>query len=134
MRSSFCPNSIEAYGGAIFLGAIGLAFWVVYFTSPRERWWAIIPAGVLTTLALITFLPDLIGDMATGSVFFFGLALTFLLVALLTGMRWAYWPAAALALVGLLAMFALGDVAGYAWAIVLIGAGGYLIFRSFRRA
>jgi hypothetical protein len=127
------PDTLEIFGGTLFLGAISLAFWVVYFTSMRERWWALIPAGVLTTLTIITFLPGLIGDMATGSVFFFGLALTFLLVALLAGMRWAYWPAAALALMGLLILFALGDIAGYAWAIVLIGGGGYLIYRSFRR-
>jgi hypothetical protein len=127
------PDSLELYGGALFLGGIALAFWIVYITAPRERWWAIIPAGVLTTLAFITFLPDLIGDEATGSVFFFGLAITFLLVALLAKMRWAFWPAAALALMGLLTLIAVGDIAAYVWAIVLIGGGGYLIYRSFRR-
>jgi hypothetical protein len=127
------PDSLEAYGGAVFLGSIGLAFWLVFFTAPRERWWAIIPAGVLTTLAMVTFMPSLVGDVATGSIFFFGLAITFLLVALLAGMRWAYYPAAALAFVGLLAMLALGDIASYAWAIALIGGGGYLVYRSLRR-
>jgi hypothetical protein len=121
------------YGGTLFLGAIALAFWIVYVTSPRGRWWAIIPAGVLTTLALITFLPDLIGDAATGSIFFFGLAITFLLVALLAKMRWAYYPAAALAVIGLAVMFALGDIANYVWAILLIIGGGYLMYRSVRR-
>ncbi len=128
------PDSLEAYGGALFLGAIALAFWLVYVTAPRERWWALIPAGVLTTLAFVTFLPDLLGGIATGGFFFFGLALTFLLVAVLARMRWAYYPAAALGLVGLLAMFALGDVASYAWAIALIGGGGYLVYRALRRA
>lgn len=126
------PDSLEAYGGALFLGSIGLAFWLVFATAPRERWWALIPAGVLTTLAVVTFLPDLIGGTATGSIFFFGMALTFLLVALLAGMRWAYYPAAALAVIGLLTTLALGGIANYVWAILLIGAGGYLIFRSFR--
>lgn len=128
------PESLEAYGGALFLGSIALAFWLVFFTALRDRWWALIPAGVLTTLAIVTFLPDLIGGMATGSFFFFGMALTFLLVALLAGMRWAYYPAAALAVMGLLAMFALGYIANYAWAVVLIGVGGYLIYRSVRRS
>jgi len=126
------PDSLEVYGGALFLGSIALAFWLVFLTAPRERWWAIIPAGVLTTLAAVTFLPDRIGGMATGGVFFFGLALTFLLVALLAGMRWAYYPAAALALVGLLAAFSLGAISNYAWAIVLIGGGGYLVYRALR--
>lgn len=129
------PDSLEIYGGALFLGSISLAFWLVFATAPRERWWALIPAGVLTTLALVTFLPDLVGDDATGSIFFFGLALTFLLVALLVpNMRWAYYPAAALAFVGLLALLALGSIANYVWAILLIGVGGYLVYRSFRRA
>ena len=126
------PDSLEVYGGALFLGSIALAFWLVFLTAPRERWWAIIPAGVLTTLAAVTFLPDMIGDMATGGIFFFGLALTFLLVALLAGMRWAYYPAAALAFVGLLAAFSLGAISNYAWAIVLIGGGGYLVYRALR--
>ena len=126
------PDSLEVYGGALFLGSIALAFWLVFLTAPRERWWAIIPAGVLTTLAAVTFLPDIIGGMATGGVFFFGLALTFLLVALLAGMRWAYYPAAALAFVGLLAAFSLGAISNYAWAIVLIGGGGYLVYRALR--
>jgi hypothetical protein len=128
------PDSLEVYGGALFLGSIALAFWLVFFTAPRERWWALIPAGVLTTLAAVTFLPDLVGGLATGSIFFFGLALTFLLVALLAGMRWAYYPAAALALVGLLALFALEDVANYAWAAALIAGGGYLVYRALRRS
>jgi hypothetical protein len=126
------PDSLEAYGGALFLGSISLAFWLVFATAPRERWWALIPAGVLTTLAVVTFLPDLIGGTATGSIFFFGMALTFLLVALLAGMRWAYYPAVALAVIGVLTTLALGGIANYVWAILLIGAGGYLIFRSFR--
>jgi hypothetical protein len=127
------PDSLELFGGAVFLGGIALAFWIVFFSAVHERWWAIIPAGVLTTLALITFLPDLVGDVATGSVFFFGLAITFLLVALLVGMRWAYYPAAALAIVGMLVLLALGDVFNYLWAVALMLGGGYLIYRSVRK-
>ena len=126
------PDSLDFYGGALFLGSISLAFWLVFLSGRHERWWALIPAGVLTTLAVVTFLPDMIGDMATGGVFFFGLALTFLLVALLAGMRWAYYPAAALGFMGLLAVFSLGAISNYAWAVVLIGGGGYLVYRALR--
>ncbi len=127
------PDGLELFGGAIFLGSIGLAFWLVYLTSRIERWWALIPAGVLTTLAVVSFVPDMIGGMATGGVFFLGLALTFLLVALLARMRWAWYPAAALGFFGLLLMLSLGDIANYIWAAVLIFTGGYLISRYFRR-
>jgi hypothetical protein len=126
------PDSLETLGGAVFLGSIGVAFWLVYLSGRHERWWALIPAGVLTTLAVVTFIPDLVGGEATGSVFFFGLALTFLLVALLAGMRWAYYPAAALGVIGLLALLAMGGIANYIWAGVLIAAGLYLLTRYFR--
>lgn len=127
------PESLERFGGAVFLGSIGLAFWLVYFTARMERWWALIPAGVLSTLAVVSFLPDMVGGVATGGIFFLGLALTFLLVALLAHMRWAYYPAAALGGIGLLASLSAGDITNYVWALVLIIAGGYLIYRNFRR-
>jgi hypothetical protein len=60
------------------LGGIGLAFWPI---SRRQERWALIPAGVLTTLAVVTFLPDLVGTDSTPGIFFLGLALTFALVA-----------------------------------------------------
>lgn len=128
------PDSLDEFGGAVFLGGIALAFWLVYLPSRKERWWALIPAGVLTTLAFVTFAPQLVGGVGTGAVFFLGLALTFLLVALLANMRWAFYPAAALGLFGMLLAFSLGDVADYLWAAVLISAGGYLVYRNFKPA
>lgn len=127
------PESLDNFGGAVFLGGIGLAFWLVYLPARQERWWALIPAGVLTTLAFVTFMPELIGDAATGGVFFLGLALTFVLVAWLANMRWAWYPAGALGLLGLLLMLSLGSFANTIWAGALIFAGGYLILRYFKR-
>lgn len=40
----------EQFGGGLFLGALSLSFWGVYATH-QEHWWAIIPGGVLLTLA-----------------------------------------------------------------------------------
>jgi hypothetical protein len=128
------PDSLEMFGGAVFLGAISLAFWLVFATATRERWWAIIPAGVLTTLAVVSFLPEFVGGVETGAFFFFGLAITFAIVALLAGMRWAWYPAAALGLLGFLVLLAVGDVANYIMAAALIAAGGFLLYRYFRRA
>jgi len=121
----------EQYGGAIFLGGIGLSFFIVYFTNRVERWWALIPAGVLATLAGVTIASERFGEFQTGGFFFFGLALTFLLVALLAEMRWAYWPALVLGIMGFLGIASLLDIANYLWAIVLIGAGVFLLFRYF---
>ena len=121
----------EDIGGAIFLGGIGLAFLIVFLTDRAERWWALIPAGVLATLAGVTIAAERFGEFQTAGFFFFGLAITFLLVALLTGMTWAYWPALALGIMGLLGIASLLEFANYLWAIVMIGAGGFMLFRYF---
>lgn len=126
------PDPLEKFGGSLFLGLLALAFWLVYATAPRERWWGIIPAGALTTLAVVAFLPNLLGGEAVGSIFFFGLAFTFVLVALLAGMRWAWYPAAAMGLMGFIILLALGGIANYIWAALLIGAGAFLLYRYFR--
>ncbi len=121
----------EELGGAIFLGGIGLAFLIVYLTDRLERWWALIPGGVLVTLGVVTVAAQRFGEFQTAGIFFFGLAVTFLLVAVLAGMRWAYWPALVLGIMGLLGIASLLDVANYVWALALIVAGGFLIFRYF---
>src|SRR6185436_11864633 len=41
-----------AYFGSVFLFAIALPFFNLYFRS-ADKWWAIIPAGVMTTLSVI---------------------------------------------------------------------------------
>lgn len=121
----------EQYSGAVFLGGIGLAFFMVYFTNMAERWWALIPAGVLSTLAGVTIAAERFGEFQTAGFFFFGLALTFLLVALLAKMSWAYWPALVLGIMGFLGIASLLDFANYIWAVALIAAGGFVLIRYF---
>jgi hypothetical protein len=121
----------EDFGAAIFLGGIGLSFFAVYFTDRIERWWALIPGGVLVTLAGVTIAAQQFGEFQTAGFFFFGLAVTFLLVALLTGMRWAYWPALILGIMGFLGIASLLNIANYLWAIVLIGVGTFLLIKYF---
>jgi hypothetical protein len=127
------PNSLDNIGGGVFLGAIGLSFWAVYLTS-RDRWWAIIPGGVLLTLAVVSALPsNFIGGVDSGGVFFLGLALTFLLVALLAGMSWAYWPAGVLGVFGAFLFFqSQVYLLSYIAAAALIVVGVFIILRSLR--
>jgi len=127
------PDSLDDLGGAIFLGAIGLSFWLVYLSS-RDRWWAIIPGGVLITLAVVTLTDTLFrGVDAGGGVFFLGLALTFLLVSLLAGMRWAYWPAGVLGVLGLFLFFqSQVYLLSYLAAAALIAVGIVIIWRTLR--
>jgi hypothetical protein len=127
------PDALDNIGGAVFLGAIGLSFWMVYLTG-RDRWWAIIPGGVLFTLAVVSALPDkLLGGADSGGVFFLGLALTFLLVALLANMRWAYWPAGVLGVFGIFLFFQSQIyLLSYVAAAALICVGVFIIVRSLR--
>jgi hypothetical protein len=125
------PEELDDFGGLIFLGGIALAFWVTYLTAPQERWWALIPAGVLTTLSAITVISDRFDGFETGGFLFVGLSITFLLVALLAGMRWAFWPAAVLGIMGALSLASLFEIANYIWSAALIAAGGFLLFRYF---
>lgn len=127
------PDSLDNLGGSVFLGAIGLSFWLVYMTG-RDRWWAIIPGGVLFTLAVVSALPDrLLGGTDSGGIFFLGLALTFLLVAILAEMSWAYWPAGALGFFGVFLFFQSQIyLLSYVAAAALIGAGIFIILRSLR--
>jgi len=124
-------QQFEDFGAAIFLGGIGLSFFAVYFTDRTERWWALIPGGVLVTLAGVTVAAARFGEFQTAGFFFFGLALTFLLVALLAGMRWAYWPALILGIMGFLGIVSLLNIANYIWAIALIAVGVFMLFRYF---
>jgi hypothetical protein len=126
------PDQLEEYGGAVFLGGLGLAFWLAYLPARRERWWALIPAGVLTTLAFVSFAPMFVSGEETGGIFFLGLALTFVLVALLANMRWAWYPAIPLAALGFLLVLFGGGPTNYIWAIVFLAAGGYLVYRYFK--
>jgi hypothetical protein len=126
------PDSLDDLGGAVFLGAIGLSFWLVYL-SGRDRWWAIIPGGVLLTLAAVSALPEMFDGTDSGGVFFLGLAVTFLLVAILANMSWAYWPAGALGVFGVFLFFqSQVYLFTYVAAAALIGAGFLIIWRSLR--
>jgi hypothetical protein len=132
--SALLPRAFSGLGGGIFLGALGLAFWIIYF-SDRARWWGIIPGGVLFTLAGVSVLNETQGlsNLNSGSLFFIGLGLTFLLVALLPNpfgqMRWAYIPAIVLVVMGaLLGSRSTAGLADYIWPAALILSGLLVLY------
>jgi hypothetical protein len=131
----FLPNGVGDWGGSIVLGGIGLSFLLIYFSN-REFWWAVIPGGVMATLAFVVGLDEVLGDVEMGGVFFLGLGLTFALIGLLPSpqgnMRWAFIPAAILGIIGLLIVVALSSLINYIWALALIAAGLILLVRAFR--
>ncbi|MCI0520012.1 MAG: hypothetical protein L0Z70_07100 [Chloroflexi bacterium] len=126
LGEALAPALVEVVGGSLVLGGVGLGFAAVYATH-RDFWWAIIPAGVMFTLALMAGVGEVISGVATGGLFFLGLGATFAAVALLPNsvgkMSWAWYPAGALVLMGVLVTAFSSDVANLVWPIALIGAG-----------
>ena len=126
------------WGGGAFLGLLGLGFGAVYLTDRLDRWWALIPAGTLLTLAAVASL-DVVGAAEQGGgVFFLGLALTFFGVAFLPHgekrLDWAIFPAVACLGLGAIVVAATASAFTIVAAIGLIGAGIYLLYRTRRAA
>ncbi len=119
------------WGGLAFLGGIGLGFWAIYFTG-RERWWAIIPGGVLLTLGITSVMSEAYGVVDSGGVFFVGLGITFILVALLAKMKWAFIPAAVLLILGFFLGTPFVGVLEYIWIGILLVVGAILVVSAFR--
>jgi hypothetical protein len=128
------PSLGELINGAVVLGGIGLSFFIVYLVN-RENWWAIIPAGVLVTLGIISTIEAGDFDVDTGGYFFLGMGLTFLLVAILPTpqgqMKWALIPAVILLVMGVLITAAVQDILNFIWPVIIILGGGYLIIKAF---
>jgi len=136
--NSFLPGFKEKdMSRAILLGGIALSFLLVYLAE-RSNWWAIIPMGVIATIAIVSMM-DLNSSTAvsSGGVFFLGIGITFALVAILPTsngkMRWAWIPAGILGVIGLLLLMAVEEYINYIWPSALILGGLVLIGRSLRR-
>jgi len=120
------------WSGISFLGFLGISFLAIYLSN-RQRWWALIPGGVLITLGIVAALTDIYGARETGGIFFLGLGLTFLLVAVLTSMQWAYIPGVILLLMGaVLGYTSMAGELNYVWPAALILMGLLLIFQFVR--
>ena len=128
------PAVGEIWSGSLFLGSIALAFWMIYLSNP-EHWWAVIPGGVLLTLAVVSGLSPVLEGIETGGIFFFGLGLTFALLALLPTpegrLTWSLIPALVFLIVGVFMTAAATQLINYVWPVLLILGGLYLLFRTF---
>lgn len=125
----------EEWTGGIFLLGMGLTFFLVFFLRP-EFWWAIIPAGVLSSLGITAgFGSSLPFDGA--ALLFLGMGLTFALLGLLPvnnkRMSWPWIPAAVLIVLGLVVLSSSLNWFQYIWPVALILAGGFLLLRGFAR-
>ncbi len=122
---------MAGWGGAFVLGGFAAGFFAVYF-SGRERWWAIIPGGVFLTLAAITVLSNAFGVHETGGFVLVGFGLTFVLVAVLAGLMWAWIPGVVLLIIGVALGMQSEGMFSYLWPAALI-LGGLLLIAQFLR-
>ncbi len=129
-------GDVPAYFGTIFLLAVAVPFFVVYFRS-SQNWWAIIPAGVMTTLAIVATLgiAGWIRDERTGgisnAILMAGLAVTFAVIWFRHAKDWAKVVAIILALIAVASIF-FASYAEIFWPVAIILAGGYLLYTAMR--
>lgn len=138
LLDAFAPALEDELGGSVFLGLIGLSFWVIYLSN-RAFWWAVIPGGVLLTLATVAGIDSALKetpDALSGGVFFAGIGLTFVLLGFLPTpqgqLRWAFIPGGILLVMGLLVALAAASLINYVWPIALIVLGLVLVWRAVR--
>src|SRR4030095_1225131 len=87
-------DKMAAYFGAVFLFAVALPFFIIYFRS-MDNWWAIIPAGALSVVGVIATvaIAGLINNTTSGgyinAFMMGGLAATFAVVWLRHAKPWA---------------------------------------------
>lgn len=120
------------------LAVLGVGFAAVYLRD-TQRWWAVIPAGMLLTLSVVTWLAGSASGPVVGATFLFGAAVTFALVALVPGgaqRRWWAWiPAGVLAGGAIVILFTAAEwftALTYVWPVAVIVAGGVLIWNAVR--
>ena len=125
-----------AYFGPVFLFAIALPFFVVYLRS-SENWWAIIPAGALTTVSIIAALAiaGLIRNANEGgyanALLMGGLSVTFAIVWLRHARPWAKIVTVALAFVSVASVF-FASYSQIFWPVAIILVGIYLFYTALR--
>ena len=130
------PRMSNILGGSIILGGIGLGFWLV-FLNRRAFWWAVIPAGVLSSLAVVSIAGEFFPAGQTDGLFLVGLGMTFFLLAALPGygnqLKWALIPGGIITAIGVLTLPFMQVTFNILFPLALIGAGGYVIYKNFKK-
>jgi hypothetical protein len=125
-----------AYYGPIFLLAVALPFFILYFRS-AQNWWAIIPAGSVTVVAIIAALAigGLIRNENEGgyanALLMGGLAATFSVLWLRHSKPWAKIVTVVLAALAVGSVF-FATYSQIFWPVAIILGGIYLLFTALR--
>lgn len=130
------PGFISQIAVMIFLGAIGLSFILILLVQ-RSFWWALIPGGVMLSVALLVGLSFLPGFNSPW-LMFLGFAATFAAVALYTRrpgegfFHWAWIPALVFVVLGGLMSLESFTLMRYILPAGLLLLGGFFVWRSLK--
>lgn len=130
-------GEVAAYFGSVFMFAVALPFFVLYFRS-EENWWAIIPAGtlsvvgVIVTLAIAGLIDDATSGGRVGALLAGGLAVTFSVLWLRHNKDWARTVAILLAALAVASLFFISYYEIF-WPIAIILGGVYLLYTALRK-
>lgn len=125
---------------AIILLGLALGFWTALLTHD-DNWWALIPAGVLTLMAVLTGFQARLNEAVWFGAFLIGLGVVFWLLYLLRlgqqDVGWAAAPAAAFFLIGLVTLataFKLTGLAAQWWPAALVIGGAAMLLLAVSRS
>lgn len=99
------------WGGSAVLFSIGLPFLLIYLVKRGSFWWALIPGGIMTALAVITILALRVRGEVVGTLVLWLIALAFWIVYAANRRDWwAIIPAGTMTVLGLMPLLSLSDV------------------------
>ncbi|MBC7235408.1 MAG: hypothetical protein H5T69_06165 [Chloroflexi bacterium] len=136
LLSATAPEAEEAWGGTVVVGAIALSFFAIY-GARREFWWALIPGGVMVSVALTTLVEALGAPIDVGFIVLLGIGVTFLLLSFIRTqegerLRWALIPGAIMTLIGFVVAAEQVALVQYVVPAALVALGLYFVLRSVR--
>jgi hypothetical protein len=129
-------GEMAAYFGPVFLFAVAVPFFVLYFRS-LENWWAVIPAGALTVVAIIAAaaIAGYINDERQGgyvnAFMMGGLAATFAVIWLRHAKPWARIVTIVLGALAVGSVFFAASSQIF-WPVAIILGGVYLLYTALR--
>ncbi len=130
-------GDVAGYFGAVVMFGIALPFFFVYFRSPDNNWWAIIPAGVLSVIGVVAALAitGLITDATSGGLvnafLMAGIAATFSVLWLRHHKDWARIVTIVLSILAVASAFFFAYYELF-WPVAFIGGGIYLLYLALR--
>lgn len=133
----FAPEMSARVSGTLFFAGLSLGFAAAYVVQ-RENWWAIIPGGVMLSLAAVTFFENTPGiPFEPAGLLFIGMGLTFLLLSTVKNnnirLSWGIYPGIPLLIFGV--MLAIGSEESWAvmGPLLLVAGGVWLLYSSLRK-